>query len=293
MVSSYLRLLLEWRKKVVKKLQGVLYMKRDIDLNNRLEITINNSRHVALTDLSLSLLSLSSQYQRFVESECNDSDKISSELLIKEVRKGSIVVELISHAAPLVPLFWEGGPLHQWLSSSASVLKWLLGEDEKAPKDVSKSELQDWVRFLAPVAKDDGSQMNIVLNDSAKLVQNITITHKDAVRAQQGARSHIERLEESEDNIFRKQMMIWNQAKFDSSKKTGNKAIIESISKSPLKVIFENDAIKHEMLHPQPHFSTPWHELAYIVDVEVQTVQGKPKLYKVLRYYPDDTFDPS
>ena len=32
--------------------------------------------------------------------------------------------------------------------------------------------------------------------------------------------------------------------------------------------------------------------LAYVVDVEVETVRDVPKMYKVLQYYPEYTFDP-
>jgi len=73
---------------------------------------------------------------------------------------------------------------------------------------------------------------------------------------------------------------------------TGNRAVIESISKAPVKVIFENNAVKKAMLAGDPRFQKPWHELAYIVDVSVQTVQGAPKVYTVINYYDDDTFDP-
>lgn len=86
--------------------------------------------------------------------------------------------------------------------------------------------------------------------------------------------------------------MVWYQTKFDSESHTGDKAIIESISKKALKVIFENNAVKEAMLKGDSRYSKPWHKLAYIVDVEVQTVSGVPKLYTVLKYYADDNFDP-
>lgn len=87
--------------------------------------------------------------------------------------------------------------------------------------------------------------------------------------------------------------MHWYQTKFDNESHTGNKAIIESISKRPQKVIFENNAVKESMLHGDKRFNKPWQELAYVVDVEVQTVNGEPKMYTVLRYYPDQTIDPN
>lgn len=68
--------------------------------------------------------------------------------------------------------------------------------------------------------------------------------------------------------------------------------MIESISKAPVKVIFENNAVKKAMLMGDERFGKSWHELAYIVDVSVQTIQGVPKVYTILNYYDDETFDP-
>ena len=85
--------------------------------------------------------------------------------------------------------------------------------------------------------------------------------------------------------------MVWYQTKFDSESHTGDKAIIEAISKKAVKVIFDNNAVKEAMLRGDERYSKPWHKLAYIVDVEVQTVNGTPKLYTVLKYYQEDTFD--
>ena len=81
--------------------------------------------------------------------------------------------------------------------------------------------------------------------------------------------------------------MYWYQTKFDPESEIGNRAIIDDISKKALKVVFENNQTKDEMLHPQEPFERPWHELTYIVDLELQTVRDVPKVIKVRRYYPE------
>ena len=95
----------------------------------------------------------------------------------------------------------------------------------------------------------------------------------------------IKDLNTPEDNIHRRKVMYWYQTKFDPNSDTGNKAIIDDISGTGLKVIFENQAVKEEMLHVNPKFGKPWQELAYIVDVEVQTVRGTPKVYRSLSIF--------
>jgi hypothetical protein len=264
----------------------------EIDLRKTLEIKINNNKPVGLEDLSLSLLAFNHQFYKFVESETNKETDISSELLIKEVRSGSIVIELVSQAAPILPLLWQGGSFLQWSKVVEDTTKWLLGKIDTPPKDYNKQDLQEWNKFVEPVAKDNGSQMNINVSDNGKVINQIFINSIDANAIQNRITHMIKDLDTPEDNIHRHKVMYWYQTKFDPNSDTGNKAIIDDLSGSGLKVIFENQAVKEEMLHVNPKFGKPWQELAYIVDVEVQTVRGTPKVYKVLKYYPEDTFDP-
>lgn len=264
----------------------------EIDLDKKMEITISNENPVSLKDLSLSLLSFNHQFHKFVESETDRETDIGSELLIKEVRKGSIVIELVSQAAPIVPLLWEGGTLSQWSGVVQGVCNWLLGKIDSPPKEVTKQDLLEWNKFVEPVAKDHGSQMNINVSDGGTVINNFTINSTEANAIQNEISRKVEQLDSPEDHVHRRKVMYWYQAKFDPQSETGNRAIIDDLSKKSMKVIFEKNAVKDAMLHPPEHFKKQWHELAYVVDVEVETVRGVPKMYKVLQYYPEYTFDP-
>ena len=264
----------------------------EIDLSKKLEIKINNVKPVSLQDLSLSLLSFNNQFHKFVKSETNKETEIGTELLIKEVRSGSIIVELITQAAPIVPLLWEGGSLAQWATVIESTCQWLLGKSVTPPKKLSKQDLQEWNKIIEPVAKDSGSQMNFTVSDNGRVVNQFFINSNEAKAMQNQIGRYIEDIDAPDDNTHIRKVMYWYQTKFDPDSDTGNRAVIDDINKNSLKVIFEDNEVKESMLQSDPKFDKPWHELAYIVDVDVQTVRGAPKLYKVLKYYPEDTFDP-
>lgn len=274
-------------------IEGLMSNILEIDLNKTLTIKINNTKPVGLEDLTLSLLSFNHQFHKFVDKETNKETDISSELLIKEVRKGSIVIELVSQTAPILPLLWSGGTLDQWVKVIADTSSWLLGKTQTPPKNITKQDLVEWNKIVEPVAKDDGSQMNFTVSDNGQVINNITINSTEANAMQNRILREIERYDLPEDNIHRRKVMYWYQTKFDSDSNTGNKAIIDDISKGSLKVIFENNAVKDDMLSSGTKFNKPWQELAYVVDVEVQTVRDVPKMYTVLNYYPDHTFDPA
>lgn len=265
----------------------------ELDFSSKLEVTINNQKPVVLVDLTMALLAVGQQFERFMENETTEPNRVGSELFIKEVRSGSIVVELVAQALPVVPLLWQGGSLTEWIGQAKSVMEWLNGKLSKPPKDLTKQDLRQWNNILEPVAKDSGSQMNFSVSNGGQVVNQFFITSQEANAAQNAIRREIGRLEEPDDHIQRKRVMVWYQTKFDDDSPTGDRAVIETICKPPVKVIFENSAVKKAMLAGDARFPRPWHELAYIVDVRVQTVNGVPKVYTILNYYEEDTFDPS
>ncbi|MDI1309991.1 MAG: hypothetical protein PSV17_11260 [Methylotenera sp.] len=264
----------------------------DIDLKNKLEIKFNNIKPIELNDLSLSLLSIGNQYQKFIENDTNDSYKVNSELFIKEVRTGSIIIELVAQAMPVVPLLWSGGSLVEWTSQASSTFQWLLGKVNEPPIEVSKQDLKQWNCILEPIAKDNGSQLNFTVSDGGTVINNFYINSEQANAAQNSIKRRIESLNEPDDHLQAKRVMYWYQTKFDDESHTGDKAVIESISKKPVKVIFENNAVKKAMLKGDARFIKPWNELAYLVDVRVQTVRDEPKVYTIINYFEDETFDP-
>lgn len=264
----------------------------ELDFNEKLQITINNTKPVVLTDLTIALLSVGHQFEKFIETETTAEYGASSELFIKDVRSGSIIVELVAQSLPILPLLWQGGSLVEWVNQAKSTLDWLSGKLDHPPKDVTKQDLKQWHNIIEPVAKDHGAQMNFSVSNGGQIIQQFFINSEQANAAQNAIKREIGTLEEPSDHIHKQKVMIWHQAKFDENSQTGNKAVIESISKSPIKVIFENTAVKDALMAGSPKLQKPWHRLAYIVDVKVQTVQGIPKVYTVINFHEDETFDP-
>jgi hypothetical protein len=74
------------------------------------------------------------------------------------------------------------------------------------------------------------------------------------------------------------EVLTLHQVKGVPKAQAGDKGIIETVSKSPVKLWYASDDIKRSILelHENPF------RLAFIVDVDVKTVDDKPALYKVL-----------
>ena len=243
-------------------------------------------------DLVQSLMAVSAQFEKFIKSNSKPSPEACTELLIHEVRQGSIVVELVAHSLPMVPLIWGDGAIHEWVNYAKSIMLWLAGQEEKPCQRVTKNDLDNFSSMVQPVAKDNGSQVIFAATSGGTITNHFYIGHDEARNVQRRVIKEIEKVNDPIDNIHFKQYMTWHQIRFDSSLTAGSQAIIENISKAPKRIVFEDEDTKRAMTKGDSRFARDWQELAYLVDVEVQSVNGTPRAYKIIRYYPEETFDP-
>ena len=171
---------------------------------NLLQVTINNRTPVSLTDLTLSLLAISQQYESFIENSFPSDERPSTELLIKEVRSGSIILELIANAMPFIPLLWTGGSLLEWASNAKDIALWLQGKLADKPQDLSKSDLKQWNSIIEPIAKDNGSQLNLSVTGNGNTVNLLTVSSNEAVRMQNRIKKEIGKIEEPQESTYTK-----------------------------------------------------------------------------------------
>jgi len=249
---------------------------------SRLTVRIENTRPVELVDLTESLLSLAEEYKRFVYRHSDLYVSTDVKLYIKEIRTGSIITDLVSSVVPLV------APLYDNRESIVEFGKWLKqtydhykGKVAGGKPELDKTSYKNLSAFLQPVAKDGGSQVNISNTVNGEQVVNININALEANAMQNLLRRDLASLQEPASHLHEKVVLYWHQAKNDPQSSAGDRGIIESISPNPVKVVFAPDSMKTNLLYKEEN---PF-KSAYIVDVWVETVEGKPALYKVVGYH--------
>jgi len=263
----------------VKHKMGFYAMSEDY----RLRIEIKNSKPVELVDLTNSFYGAADEYKRYMEAAYGELGKEDVTLYVQEIKTGSIITDLIC-MSPTLP------PVLAYLSDVNTVVQFgtylkngydfLLGRVTAKP-NFAKVNYENLSKFIEPIAKDTASQLNVntVINGNPTLVFHLSSL--DANAAQNAAKREIGMLNEPVTGYHRNVVLHWYQAKNDITSKTGDRVIIESISNSPVKVIFESDQEKTQMLFGSKNPFTS----AYLVDVNVETVGGRPMLYKILNVH--------
>jgi hypothetical protein len=64
----------------------------------------------------------------------------------------------------------------------------------------------------------------------------------------------------------------------DPNSQVGDRGVIETISPKPMKLAFSSDEVKRKIVDQEDN---PFLK-AFLVDAEVKTADGKPKLYRIL-----------
>lgn len=154
---------------------------------------------------------------------------------------------------------------------------YLLGNGQR-PKTLDKDSLKRISKFIEPIANDNGSVMQIDASNNHGEI-HIHLNSESANAIQNRANKELEKLKEPVIGLHTKVVLYWSQARNDNKK--GDKAVIESISDSEVKVIYDTEDLKYKMIHEQPHIF----DTAYIVDVYVETIKDKPILYKIVAFH--------
>lgn len=252
-----------------------------MDTDSKLSIYIENKQPVELIDLTESLLSLGSEYKRFVQRNSDLYATSDVKLYVKEMRTGSIWTELVSSSVPLLaPLFENRESIIEFGKWLKSVYDYYKGRTDQKPQ-LDKTSHNNLSSFLQPVAKDHGSQLNVNNTVNGEQVVNITINSLEANAIQNLIRRDILQLQEPVSNLKEKVVLYWHQAKNDLQSSTGDKGIIESLSPQAVKVIFAPESLKAHVLYKDEN---PF-KSGFIVDVMVETIENRPVLYKIVGFH--------
>lgn len=252
---------------------------------SKLVITINNKQPVELIDLAQSMLALAGEYRQMLSGAVGGGDPDEVKLYVKEVRSGSIIQELVPIAIASLPFISHCNTIVEFANHLGTLKNWFLDNRSVSGWDgdlIEKKTLLNLSALLEPVAKDPGSSMSIgAVTVNGDINLSISIGSQEASAIQNNVNHALREEKRSIAGEHKSVVMYWSQARNDKRAKSGDKVIIESISKSAVKVAFSSDDLKKRMLFDVAH---PF-EKAFIVDVWAETISDKPVLYVVHEFH--------
>ncbi len=243
-----------------------------------LSVKYSPSTALELTFLADSLKGIINEFRIFERSIHSEKDYIRSDLYIKGVRNGSVVIDIFN-SLNASGLFDDCDKFNHIIDFSRNLLgmhNFFINKTDK-PDGLSVENARNFARIIEPAAKDIGGSINICGNSGGVNIVNIGLTHSEAAFAHGNALNWAALQQVPVSHKAQEELFYWYQARDASSTKHGDKGIIEAISSDPIATICANDNVKGKMLNEALF------KKAYFVEVEVHTVENKPKLYKILK----------
>ncbi len=240
-------------------------------------IKIDYDNPIELSDFSESLVATADQFHSHIIEEKQNINEDQIKLYICEIEKGSIIAKIKALGEHAGTTINGTNILDGFLSKTKNVVDYFLGNIDIKP-ELNINELQNYKKILQPAASDKGTSLSFNVEEGGIQTINLTINHVEANAAQNRINHEIGLLKLPENSIRHKVLFYCYQARNDKKSKTGDMGIIENIDSSPVKTIYMDESIKEQIL------KNPF-DVAYIVDVDVHTINRKAKLYKVLKIY--------
>jgi hypothetical protein len=244
---------------------------------------IENKRPIELIDLTKSLFSVSNQFSDYVSRVGNSKEEREAKLYIKEIKSGSVIIELIEYASVgMIPFIENVNTIVGFADNLKRAIKYYLTDEGEKP-ETTINDLKDIATILNPVAKDKGSQMFVHTTINGNVELTINLNSNDANTVQNRIKQEILglKIEEILNDTYERVALKLYQARSDIRSKTGNKGIIEEIDEKPLNIVFHNDKTKEQILQAEIN---PLKSI-FIVDVKIINVDKKPTIYKILKLH--------
>ncbi len=270
---------------VIKKLK-VMDAKLD-PKDTALLVHIEHSKPIEVKDFIATINAVGNLYSNYVKKNADCKEMANAKLYVEKIEKGCIDVylcELVSCA--MIPFMENANTIFDFAKMLKDVVTYYISGRGDEPK-FSLPEIKSFKDIFAVTANDRGSTTSIGAISktiNGNVYNNCTFNYNDSNSAQnQLARKEAELSVPTEDgdDIRKNQLMTIHQMVGDMALDKGNKAVIDSISKRKVGVLFDDDKIKNQILHMDGNPT----KKAFYVDVSLMYANEKLAAYRVLKLH--------
>lgn len=254
----------------------------------RIVVVIDNSDPVDLLDFTSSLTGLAKEHEARMRADNPGLDVEETRLLIMEVRKGSIVLEMLPALAPIVSTMEITNTAVSFVEHFARLAGRL-----KIPggrlEDPTTAQLKNITDAVQTVARDSNGSLRLEARyKNGKVLQEFVVEKRDAITIEANSIAQRHELEQARSVTYPRVLMRLHQSSVENlriGKRTSEKGIVESIDATPRTLIYASDLagqrIKDEILKAD---GNPFQK-GFVIDLDVQTVGGRPRVYRVVEVY--------
>lgn len=154
-------------------------------------------------------------HNRFFHDKTSPFIREDYKLYIDEIRKGSIIVDLLSLASNYnIPEISDTcNHVIEFAKNMYEITGFFKKQIPDPPKNLTATGARHFADILEPPAKSQGGALNIIATDGGSNVVNIHLTHEEAVSARHEALNWAAMQKLPEDGIKKDMLFYWFQAR--------------------------------------------------------------------------------
>ncbi|MES2494661.1 MAG: hypothetical protein V4618_00975 [Pseudomonadota bacterium] len=228
-----------------------------------------------LLDLTSSLAALGEQYRRY--SATHFAPNANVRLHVGGMRTGSIIAELIPVIEAANWVADHRDLVAPFVANYGDILNLLKGFPPKA-REIPPADVRGAKQFVAPIAKNEGSQVNIYAETGATVITNVyNIGTNGAKKIRKHANIVLGGM--PDDATFDNAPMVLFQMRDGPAGSAGDYGYIDQFTSHPVKIRWASEDVKAAILdRPDNVF-----DLIYFVTGSAQTAGGKIASYTIRR----------
>lgn len=251
-------------------------------------LVIENSRPIEVRAFVHALTSLAAEYRESLERKGLDGE---AELYIKEVRSGSIIVDLV----PLVVTAFPTIVAHAAQADQAIdfAMKWgarLKGLAEGiVPEGASKADLRTFHNAVEHIARDPDASSTLevaTFEDGKRKVRvSMKFSSAEARAIEKTIEGEFRRIDAGASSVRTRVLMYFTRsdvgdAKLD--KRSGERVVIPEVTDRDLPIMYASDLAEQRVKYEIREGSENIYKKGFSVDVDVQMRDGRPIVYRIL-----------
>lgn len=247
---------------------------------------------IELRDFVGAFTSLASEYERFNNGDAFEGKRHEASLYVEQVRQGSILAVLIPVAAGVFPdLASAAGQaldLEEFVRRYGGRLSRFLGRANPNPSELTKAELKDFGEQVAAIAATPDSTLEVAAIEIEDGEHKVRAAFKFSTPQAREIQDKVEVARQQLDHKigaeYERVTMVFTRSDVRGAqlgKRSGELVEIEAISGKSLPLIYASQlaeqAIKYEISDAEDNV----YKKGFVVDVNVETLRGKPAAYRV------------
>ena len=254
-----------------------------------LVLTLETKGPIQLADFVSAFTSIAAQYEDFIRKDY-PALKSESKMYVTEVRHGSIQADLIPYlvsvAGPAIVAMDQALIIEQFVKAYGSrLMAYLQGGRVEA---ATKSDLKDFMGQIVAIANDPAGTAtleSVQYEDGKRQVRaSVKFSTREARVGVQAIEDHRRENERATSADYARVLMVFSQSNtknVELHKRSGERVIIEAVSAQERPLIYASELAEQRIKHEIREADENVYKKGFIVDVNVQTSNGRPIGYRV------------